>query len=287
MRNDPAGRTVGSGKLSTEYRRFVAIGDSQTEGVGDRPHADGSDRGWADRFADALEASSPGLLYANLAIRGRRIGQIHDEQLEPALALKPDLASVMAGANDLIRPGLDLDLTLELMDYMQASFSAAGARVLTNTYPVAPGSGPFGHRVADRFRAYNEGLREIARRHETLLVDLETIPSTTDPRLWSHDRLHLNPAGHDRLARAVFALVEGSREGRTRLALDSFPPGELPDWVQELPASPPMPGPAEFRQNMGWVFRYLLPWVGRRVTGRSSGDGRSAKRPGLGPVSPG
>lgn len=263
------------------YRRFVAIGDSQTEGVGDHPHPDGTDRGWADRFAEALASVSPGLLYANLAIRGRRIRQIRDEQLEPALALKPDLASVMAGANDLIRPGLDLDLTLELMDDMQARLSSAGATVLTNTYPIAPGSGSFGHRVAERFRTYNDGLREIARRHDTLLIDLETIPSTADPRLWSHDRLHLNPAGHDRLARAVLALVEGAADGRTRLALDSFAPGDLPDWARDLPPQPSVPRVAEVRRSMGWVFRYLLPWVGRRATGRSSGDGRSAKRPDL------
>ncbi len=227
------------------------------------------------------------MLYANLAIRGRRIRQIHDEQLEPALALKPDLASVMAGANDLIRPGLDLDLTLELMDDMQSRFTAAGARVLTNTYPVAPGSGPFGHRVSDRFRAYNEGLREIASRYDALLIDLETIPSTTDPRLWSHDRLHLNPNGHDRLAQGVFALVQIADAGYTRLALDSFPPDDLPGWMRDLPPAPPLPAATEFRQHMGWVFRYLLPWVGRRLTGRSSGDGRSAKRPFLTPVSGG
>lgn len=262
----------------------MAIGDSQTEGVGDHPHPDGTDRGWADRFAEGLTAASPGLLYANLAIRGRRIRQIHDEQLGPALALEPDLASVMAGANDLIRPGLDLDLTLELMDDMQSRFRAAGATVLTNTYPVAPGSGPFGHRVSDRFRAYNEGLREIAERHDALLIDLETIPSTTDPRLWSHDRLHLNPAGHERLALAALALVEGAAHGRTRLALDSFPAGKVPGWARDLPPPEALPRTTEIRRDMGWVFRYLLPWVGRRLTGRSSGDGRLPKRPHLAPV---
>lgn len=255
--------------------------------MGDFPHPDGSDRGWADRFAEGLAAAEPGLLYANLAIRGRRIRQIHDEQLGPALELEPDLASVMAGANDLIRPGLDLDLTLELMDDMQSRFRSIGATVLTNTYPVAPGSGPFGPRVSDRFRTYNQGLREIAARHDALLIDLETIPSTTDPRLWSHDRLHLNPAGHERLALAALTLVELAAQGRTRLGLDTFATGEVPGWARDLPPAPEVPGPTRFRQDMGWVFRYLLPWVGRRLTGRSSGDGRSAKRPHMVPVEPG
>jgi lysophospholipase L1-like esterase len=270
--------------VSSRYHRFVAIGDSQTEGVGDHTHPDGTDRGWADRFAEAFTAHAPGLLYANLAIRGRRIGRIHDEQLEPALALKPDLASVMAGANDLIRPSLDLGLTLSLMDDMQVKFRSAGATVITNTYPVAPGSGPFGHRVADRFRAYNEGLREIARRNGALLIDLETIPATTDPRLWSHDRLHLNPEGHDRLAQGVFTLVEGATDGGAQLTLDSFAPGEVPWWATQPPAAEPGPRASEIRQDLGWVFRYLLPWIGRRATGRSSGDGRAAKRPLMAPA---
>ena len=227
---------------------------------------------------------SPGLLYANLAIRGRCIGPIRDEQLEPALALEPDLVSVMGGANDLIRPGLDLDSTLAVMDELQVAFRSAGATVLTNTYPVAPGSGPFGPRVADRFRAYNEGLRDLARRNGVLLIDLETIPSTTDPRLWCHDRLHLNPEGHSRLAQGVLALVRGEPDGGAELTLESYAPEDTPEWAAQLPPLPAVARATRVRKDLGWAFRYLLPWVGRRVTGRSSGDGRTAKRPGLTPA---
>jgi lysophospholipase L1-like esterase len=247
--------------------------------VGDVPHENGLDRGWADRFAAGLDRLSPGLLYANLAIRGRCIVPIRDEQLEPALDLKPDLVSVLAGANDMIRPGFDLDSTLEVMDGMQAAFRDSGATVLTITYPWQPG-----HFLSDRSKAFNQGLREVARRNGALLLDLETIPSTIDPRLWCHDRLHLNPEGHSRLARAMLALLEGQATGRTELTLESASQEGVPDWAVELPPPPELPRATTIRRDLGWTFRYLLPWIGRRLAGRSSGDGRTAKRPELAPA---
>lgn len=250
----------------SRFSRFVAIGDSQTEGVGD-PYPDGSDRGWADRFAAALGSRSPGLLYANLAVRGRKIAEVHDQQLEPALALEPDLVSVMAGANDLMRPSLDMDHLLGFMEKMQAAFGAAGATILTNTYPIAEGSGPFGRGMADRFRAYNSGLREIAGRNGALLLDLELVDSAADPRLWAADRLHLNAEGHTRLALGMLSLIDEAE----------------PAWEQPLPLVAPNGTIARVREDADWAVRYLLPWVGRRLTGRSSGDGRFAKRPNLSP----
>lgn len=247
--------------------------------MGDIPHGNGLDRGWADRFAAGLDRIYPGLLYANLAIRGRRIAPVRDEQMEPALALGPDLVSVLAGANDMIRPGFDLDSTLDLMDEMQAAFRGIGATVLTITYPWQPG-----HLLSDRSRAFNQGLRDVARSNGALLLDLETIPSTTDPRLWCHDRLHLNAEGHNRLARAMLALLEGSAAGRTELTLESASEEGVPDWARELPPPPVVPRAKAIRRDLGWTFRYLLPWVGRRLTGRSSGDGRSAKYPDLVPA---
>jgi lysophospholipase L1-like esterase len=252
--------------VSPRFSRFVAIGDSQTEGVGD-PYPDGFARGWADRFAEGLAKRSPGLLYANLAVRGRKIAEVHDQQLDPALALEPDLVSVMAGANDLMRPNLDMDRILGLMDSMQAAFGSAGATILTITYPIAEGSGPFGRGVADRFRAYNRGLREVSAENGALLLDLEPVRSAADPRLWAADRLHLNSEGHSRLAAGMLSLIGASE----------------PAWEAPLPSAEPVGTVARIRDDAGWAVRYLLPWVGRRLTGRSSGDGRFAKRPNLGP----
>jgi hypothetical protein len=197
----------------------------------------------------------------------------------PALALNPDLVSVLAGANDLIRPRFDLDFTLGVMDEMQAAFRSAGATVLTITYPWQSG-----HFLSERAKSFNQGLREIARGNGALLLDLETIPATLDPRLWCHDRLHLNAAGHNRLARAMLALLEGSHTGQRELTLDSASRDGVPEWASELPPAPVLPRIESARRDLGWAFRYLLPWIGRRLTGRSSGDGRVAKRPDLAPA---
>src|SRR6478735_6310757 len=92
------------------WRRFVAIGDSFTEGIGDpEPDLPGGHRGWADRVAEVLSQQVDDFAYANLAVRGRLIGQIVADQVEPALALGPDLITFSAGGNDVIRPGSDPD----------------------------------------------------------------------------------------------------------------------------------------------------------------------------------
>jgi lysophospholipase L1-like esterase len=92
------------------WRRFVAIGDSFTEGIGDpSPESPGGHRGWADRVAEVLADAVPDFAYANLAVRGKLIAQIVADQVEPALALQPDLITICAGGNDVIRPGTDPD----------------------------------------------------------------------------------------------------------------------------------------------------------------------------------
>ena len=249
------------------FRRFVAIGDSQTEGVGDAPNPDGSDRGWADRFAEALARGNPGLLYANLAVRGRTAGQVRDDQLEPGLALEPDLVSVIAGMNDLIRPGFDLDEVLGILDDMERAFIGVGAVVMTITYPDPDGLGPLGGLIEDRVRAFNQGIRETAAANGTRVLDLEPIKATADPRLWRPDRLHLNPDGHERMAQGMLSLVAPELVEQS--------------WRAPLPASPVKGTKEAVMDEAEWFFRYLAPWIGRRITGRSSGDGRVAKRPSL------
>ena len=210
-----------------------------------------------------------GLLYANLAIRGRKTEQVLEEQFEPALAMEPDLVSVIAGMNDLIRPGFDVDRTVAMMDRMERAFVDSGATVITITYPDPDGLGPIGKMVEDRVREFNQGIRETTSANGTLLLDLEPIKATSDTRIWRPDRLHLNPDGHWRMAQGMLSLVS--------------PDLADPTWEEPLP--PPLPESSGSRamDEAEWVVRYLLPWVGRRLTGRSSGDGRSAKRPEYGP----
>jgi lysophospholipase L1-like esterase len=84
------------------WSRYTALGDSFTEGIDD-PYPDGrSFRGWADLVAESL-----GVEYANLAVRGRLFDAVVSEQVEPALAMKPDLISFAAGGNDVLRRRCD------------------------------------------------------------------------------------------------------------------------------------------------------------------------------------
>lgn len=251
----------------SRFSRFVAIGDSQTEGVGD-PYPDGSERGWADRFADSLVERTPGLLYANLAVRGKQIAEIRRKQMAPALASKPDLVSLIAGLNDMIRPGFDLAETVSHMDAMQSALRRTGATVLTITYPDPQGLAPIGRLLRDKTFRFNEALREVADRNGVLLLDLEENPVTTDPRIWCEDRLHLNPEGHRRLAIGMASLI--GEEGD--------------DWLTALPPMLPPGRTARMVDDLRWASTFFLPWVGRRITGKSSGDGRLPKRPELQPV---
>ncbi|WAU84591.1 SGNH/GDSL hydrolase family protein [Streptomyces sp. Qhu-G9] len=252
------------------YLRYVALGDSQTEGLGDGDDVRGL-RGWADRLAEQVASATPGLLYANLAVRGRLAGEVRAGQLEPALALRPDLATVVAGVNDLLRPAFDADEVAAHLEAMFAALTAQNARVATVTFPdiarIAPLARPFGPRV----HALNDRIRRAAVRHGVAVAETSPYPVVVDPRLWSPDRLHASPLGHARIAAAVAHALEL--------------PGSDDAWTRPLPAvAPPLSGLRAAGAELRWAGSFLGPWVVRRVRGRSSGDGREAKRPALLPV---
>ncbi|MEU8759236.1 SGNH/GDSL hydrolase family protein [Streptomyces sp. NPDC048659] len=255
----------------SRYLRYVALGDSQTEGVGDGDDTRGL-LGWADRLAGLLGQHSPDLRYANLAVRGRLAGQVRAEQLGPALALRPDLASVVAGVNDLLRPRFDADEVAGHLEAMFAALTAQGAHVVTLTFPDLTRLIPAARPVAPRIAAVNARIREVARPHGVTVVETGHHPVVTDPRLWSPDRLHASPLGHARIAAAV----------AQALAL----PGSDDSWTYPLPppAVRPPTGPRAAVAELAWLGSFLAPWIGRRLRGRSSGDGRTAKYPDLKPV---
>ncbi|MEU3403042.1 SGNH/GDSL hydrolase family protein [Streptomyces sp. NPDC006670] len=249
---------------SGEPLRYVALGDSQTEGLGDGDDTTGL-RGFADRLAGHLAAAHPGLLYANLAVRGRLAGQVRAQQLAPALELRPDVATVVAGVNDVLRPRFDAAEVVGELEEMFAALTAAGARVATVTFPdvgrIAPLARPLRPRVAE----LNARVRAAAARHGVVVAETGRAAVGTDPRLWSTDRLHASPLGHARIAAA---LAEA-------LAL----PGSDDSWQRPLPPRPPRTAVRAVASEVGWAAGFLGPWLGRRLRGTSSGDGRTAKRP--------
>jgi lysophospholipase L1-like esterase len=251
------------------FDRYVALGDSTTEGLDD-PRPDGGFRGWADRLAEQLAAVNPQLRYANLAVRGRRIFEVHAEQLGPALALEPDLATVVAGLNDLLRRRYDPVATAGHLEAMLGSLRSAGATVMTFTLPDLSSVVPLARIVRARLEAYNDAIRAAGASSGAIVVDIAAEPVSRDPRLWSPDRLHAGPVGHERIAAGLACALGLEDADRS--------------WAEPLPADPRLPRHALLTTELVWAQRYFTPWVVRRVRGRSSGDGRYAKRPVLAPV---
>jgi lysophospholipase L1-like esterase len=252
---------------------FAALGDSFTEGLHD-PHPDGGFMGWADRVAAVLAERAPGFRYANLAVRGKLLGQVLAEQVPRAIELAPDLVSLAAGGNDILR-GTDVDVLAGRFEEAVATLRGAGCQVLVFT-GFDPRSLPVIRLLRGRIAAYDMHLRAIADDHACQLVDLWSMRVLRDRRAWSPDRLHLTAEGHRRVAL------------RTREVL-GIPAAE--DWRTPLPAPDTADGHPRGaawlvarRQDARWARQYAMPWVRRRLTGASSGDGLHPKRPDLLPV---
>ena len=258
--------TPGETVQTHPWSRYVALGDSFTEGIGDpEPGSPGGFRGWADRVAEELGRGHADFAYANLAIRGRLLQQIVDEQVGPCLELKPDLVSISAGGNDLIRPGGDPDLLANKLDAAVQELSSGGATVVLFNGPDTASS-VLG-RIRGKVAIYNENLRTVAARHDAVVADMWSLRQLADPQMWDVDRLHLTAEGHRRVAEAVWQ----------RLGYDP----EDTEWRTPMPATVP-PGWITRRvTDARFARQHLLPWIGRRLTGRSSGDGLPAKRPEL------
>jgi lysophospholipase L1-like esterase len=248
------------------YERYVAIGDSSTEGLID-PDGRGGFRGWANRLAEHLARAQGRVLYANLGIRGKRTRQIRHEQLPAALAMRPDLVTLFSGTNDVLTRRFDPDALGRDVEAMHRELIGAGATLLTFTLPDLTPLMPIGRLIAPRIRALNEVLRAVARTTGATLVDFAAHPVASDARLWNEDRLHANALGHERIA-AALAHALGI-------------PGTDASWNDPLPLLM-APGPGEWlRRELRWTRRHLAPWILRHARGRSSGDPALPKRPAL------
>ena len=185
------------------WTRYVAIGDSFTEGIGDpEPSSPGGHRGWADRVAEVLAQGADDFAYANLAIRGRLLQQIIDEQIDAALALKPDLISISAGGNDIIRPGTDADDVAARFETAIERLGVDGATIIMFNGPDI-GMTPVLNRSRAKVAIYNENLRAVALRHDAIVADMWALRELRDPRMWAPDRLHFSPVGHHTITRMV------------------------------------------------------------------------------------
>jgi lysophospholipase L1-like esterase len=247
----------------------VAMGDSFTEGLSDR-YPDGTFRGWADLVATRLAVDSgPDFGYANLAVRGRLLDEIVDDQLEPTLAMHPDLVSFAAGGNDVLRPRVDATALVDRIDPVIGRLRASGADVILFRFADVTRHLPAERIIGPRAARLNDGTTELAERHGAYLIDLFADDAFVNPALWSDDRLHLSPAGHRRVAGHV---------------LNALGVGVDEEWLLVPPAPAPTPWLLARGADLRWARQHFAPWLRRHLAGRSSSEGVTAKRPELGPV---
>ncbi len=255
MRAEPIGPVEALLPPRDRPLRLVALGDSITEGMGDS-NPGGGLRGWVDRLAVMLAASHP-VDFANLAVRSRRVEEMCREQLPMALALRPDLVTILIGANDLVAPRADIAALTAGVERCVAALRATGARVVLVT-PFLPGHRAATIVLARRFARFADALIGVARRTGAVLVDTDLIRDLADARHWGVDGVHPNAAGHRALAyRAAFVL--GVPHSDELSMLDARLHEEQPGL------------------RFGPDLRQAAAWATRRIRGERAGDGRSAK----------
>ena len=245
--------------------RYVAIGDSFTEGVGDE-RADGSVRGWADRVAEGLAlATQEPVRYANLAIRGRKLAPIVDQQLEVALALEPAVMTYNGGGNDIMRRHVDMGRLMELSRHVVDRCRTAGVRLIVLAGPDPTSRIPLGQVVHRRGEALTADIVALTDEFGLTFVDMWHDEEIRRPGYWGADRIHLNAAGHRRVAGQVLAALGHPAPATTTRVED--PRRSVSD-------------------NLLFYRQHVGPWLRRRLQGRSSGDHRTAKHPNYVTISP-
>lgn len=255
--------------VTPEWNRYVALGDSITEGFCDPIVGAGEPwLGWADRLAMILDGNArlrgEEFAFANLAVRGKRIRHVIDDQVPRAIDLGADLVSILIGGNDLMTAHADPDALAAEVESGVCAIRATGADVLLATC-FDPRFAFFLKPLRGRAAVFNANLWSIARSHGTFTLDLWGARELQARAMWAEDRIHLAPAGHRLLAsRAAHSLG-------------------VPYYELTAPLAHPLPTPTRptSLSVMGWASRHALPWLSRRIRGISTGDGRPAKLPNL------
>lgn len=247
-----------------KWNKYVAIGDSFTEGIADRGLGD-SYLGWADRLAqnlsDAYCTNKQPLRYGNLAVRGRLLTQMVAEQVPRAIELQPDLVSFAGGVNDAMRGSFDLNVKATELERGVRALREANIDVLLVAFGDPSDSGGLMRLIANRFSGLNSATVAIAKAYDCYILDFWGIESFNERSLWDEDRLHLSPLGHKLTA---------------QMAMDSLGWGSKAH-LQEIPVSPIPRKTEQLLGNLDWAKRYGAPWVSRRIRGVSSGDGINPK----------
>lgn len=183
---------------------YVALGDSLTHGTD--PEREGR---WPDAVAAAL-----GCRYTNLARIGATSREVEDEQLDQALVLRPDLVSLICGANDVleaVRPEAGAFADRLARMFLRLRTASPSALILTATYPDLSRFVDLRERTRRRvtrgIEDFNIACRAVAAQHGVLVLEWADHPKTGDPAYRAADGFHPSPAGHRRAAREVIEAI--------------------------------------------------------------------------------
>lgn len=259
--------------LGTRWKRYVALGDSLTEGLCDDSRQEhGQVRGWADRLSMLLirndaRAGTDGdgtrrLRYANLAVRSRTVADVIERQIPHAIALRADLVTVLIGANDLAKSGRHPERIADRLRAGILRLKQSGADVLIVTPFVAPW--PLLRLLNRRTIRLAEELRRVSRETDSLLLDFTQDPDRIDERMWAADRVHLSSYGHRVLSYRAAAMLGVPGAGELG-ALDALVHEDAPEARISRISTP------------AWIWTHVRPWAGRRLRGRTAGDGLAPK----------
>ncbi|MGC5324716.1 SGNH/GDSL hydrolase family protein [Brevibacillus sp. SYSU BS000544] len=188
------------------WNRFVAIGDSVTKGIGDEVNNIPC-RSWADHLALEWQNKNTSFYYENLAIRGLTAAEVRETQLEKAVSLQPDIVSVVAGGNDVLKSVWNPTIFEREFTFMLERLSQTGATIISSTVPDFPVLRKLPDQKAEQVRIQlqelNELIRKSCEKYTILCSDIWRAPFTMDHSGWSEDGIHPNSIGYMQLAQFI------------------------------------------------------------------------------------
>jgi lysophospholipase L1-like esterase len=200
-----------AGDAMLSWANYVALGDSLTAGRDD--HGPGGARiGWARRLAGMLSTrTAVPCALTNLAFDGASVGMVLEHQLPSVTRIRPGLASVTVGMNDIREPDFSEERFAAGLGVLLDALTATGAMVLTCTLPdiaaIMPLPADLVEVARQRMRQASDVIREQAARRGAICLDAWAMPGAADPGLFGPDRIHPNERGHQLMADAFAALL--------------------------------------------------------------------------------
>ncbi|MES5866578.1 GDSL-type esterase/lipase family protein [Bacillus cereus group sp. RP32] len=187
------------------WKRFVSIGDSFTEGIGDEVEGIAL-KSWVDHLVQLCEKD---IEYANFAKRGLVTKEIRSQQLEKALTFNPDLVSLIAGANDVLKGRWNHEAYKNDMKFMIDTLSKAGADIIIASLPDFTVRLPFSSEkkqvLKEQLLEANEVILSLSREYKLHHVDFWNHHLVNDNTLWSKDLIHPNSKGYVKVAELIFS----------------------------------------------------------------------------------